>query len=96
MKKEIIAKLHGEFEDYANISIEDRVEFWRARDLLSLIGYKEWRNFEKVILKAKIACEAAEQEVLDHFVGVGKMVDIGSGVQREIEDIALRKSYILQ
>lgn len=91
MKKEIITKLHKKFEDYANISIEDKVEFWRARDLQQLLGYKEWRNFDKVISKAKTACDAAEQKILDHFVGVTRMVDIGSGVQREIDDIALTR-----
>lgn len=56
-----------------------------------LLGYAKWDNFSKVIDKAKIATENTEIKVADHFAGVGKMVDIGSGSQREIEDIALTR-----
>ena len=42
----------------------------------------EWRNFQKVIIKAKTSCEATGNEVLDHFVGVNKMVKLGSGSER--------------
>jgi DNA-damage-inducible protein D len=91
MKKEIITRLHSAFEDYANISIESGLEFWYARDLQQLLGYREWRNFEKVILRAKTACGTAGHEVSDHFVSVNKMVDIGSGSQREVGDIALTR-----
>lgn len=89
MKPEIITKLHGRFEDYANVV--DGVEFWLARDLQKLLGYAEWRNFSKVIEKGKTACKAAGQNELDHFVDVNKMVDLGSGVKREVEDITLTR-----
>ncbi|MGY3189250.1 DNA-damage-inducible protein D [Lysinibacillus sp. TE18511] len=56
-----------------------------------ILQYKEWRNFLKVIEKAKIACESSNQNVLDHFVGVNKMVQLGSGAEREIEDIVLSR-----
>lgn len=66
-------------------------EFWYARELLILLEYTEWRNFEKVIDKAKIACENSGILVSDHFVDVNKMVEIGSGAQREIEDVTLTR-----
>ena len=89
MKKEIISKLHSSFELAVNQN--DDVEFWFARDLQLLLGYAQWRNFLLVIEKAKTACVNAKQEVLDHFADVSKMVDVGSGAKREIEDIILTR-----
>jgi DNA-damage-inducible protein D len=89
MKSDVIMQLHRSFEDYAHdINGE---EFWLARELQVLLGYTQWRNFELVIDKAKIACETAGHSVTDHFADVGKMVDIGSGTQREIDDIILTR-----
>lgn len=89
MKKEIIFKLRKSFEDYVNEA--DGIDFWFARDLKKLLDYDEWRNFLKVIEKAKIACEKSEQDVKDHFVGVNKKVKIGSQAEREIDDIMLTR-----
>ena len=89
MKKEIILKLHSSFELAVNQN--DDVEFWFARDLQILLGYAQWRNFLLVIDKAKTACSNARQEVLDHFAEVSKMVDVGSGAKREIDDIILTR-----
>jgi hypothetical protein len=55
------------------------VKFWLARDLQHLLGYDEWRNFPAVINKAKTACEVTGHAISDHFVGVNKMVELGSG-----------------
>jgi DNA-damage-inducible protein D len=51
------------------------------------LGYTKWDNFKNVIFKTKTACEVSKQEVLDHFAEVGKMVQIGSGASKEIEDV---------
>lgn len=90
MKKEIIQSLTKTFEDYANIT-ESGVEFWLARDLQHLLGYSEWRNFNKVITKAKTSCEASGNNILDHFVEFNKMVTIGSGAQKRIDDFMLTR-----
>lgn len=70
---------------------DNGIEFWYARELLVLLEYTEWRNFEKVIDKAKIACENSGNIVSDHFVDVNKMVEIGSGAEREIKDVKLTR-----
>jgi DNA-damage-inducible protein D len=89
MKKELIQKLHKSFENCAHA--RNGVEFWLARELQELLGYTQWRNFEAVIDKAKIACEKAGQAVGDHFADVSKMIDLAKGAQREVEDLALTR-----
>lgn len=66
-------------------------EFWYARELQIALAYTEWRNFTKVIDKAKTACKGSEIPVSDHFVDVNKMVNVGSGAEREISDIELSR-----
>jgi len=89
MEKDLITRLHKNFEDFAHD--QNGTEFWYARDLQHLLGYSEWRNFENAISKAKIACENAKQTVPDHFVGVNKMINIGKGGQIEADDIMLTR-----
>ena len=91
MKKEIIAKLHLEFEEIVQINNQTSVECCFARKIQSLLGYAKWENFEKVIQKAKISCKNAGLKEEDHFLDIKKMVQIGSGSSREINDIALTR-----
>ena len=90
MKTEIVQSLTDTFEAHAQ-QAENGIEFWLARDLQHLLGYDEWRNFATVISKARTACEVSAQAILDHFVDVNKMVDLGSGSQREVDDIMLTR-----
>jgi len=90
MKIDLIHSLTDTFEPNDQ-QTHSGVEFWLARDLQHLLGYTEWRNFTAAITKAKIACEVSQHAVSDHFVEVNKMVDLGSGGQREIEDVMLSR-----
>ena len=78
------------FENIKHI-LEDGTEYWNARELQHVLEYTDWRNFLKVIEKAKTACENSGIFVEDHFVDVNKMVEIGSGAERVIEDIQLSR-----
>lgn len=89
MKSALVRRLHKNFEEY--VHEQEGVEFWYARDLQNLLGYTEWRNFTKVIEKAKESCQTSNNAISDHFVDVNKMVPLGSGSERELEDILLTR-----
>ncbi len=89
MHRDLITKLFRSFEDIAHR--EGETDYWYARELQPLLGYTEWRNFTAAIDRARQACQNSGHDVDDHFVGVDKMVDLGSGAQRRIDDIALTR-----
>ncbi len=68
---------------------ENGVEYWTARELMGVLGYDEWRNFEEVIQKAKKACLKSSQYPSDHFVDVNKMIRIAKDAVRRIDDYKL-------
>lgn len=89
MKSEEIKQLFAQFE--AAAAELEGVECWSARELQTLLGYSKWENFEKVIQRAKDACKNVGEEVTYHFPDVRKMVEIGSGAEKEIDDILLTR-----
>ena len=89
MKKEEILALFKSYEDAA--CTIDNTECWSARELQKLFGYSLWQNFCKVISKAKEACVNVGQLIDDHFIDVNKMVSIGSGAERGVDDIMLTR-----
>ena len=91
MKKETIIQLHSNFDHKVYQDTEKGTEFWFARDLQILLGYSQWRSFEAVIEKAKTSCRNSGYDPRDHFARTRKMVDLGSGAKREIDDIALTR-----
>jgi len=89
MKKELIRELFEKFEQACYL-IKD-VECWSARELQELFNYSEWRNFIKVIDKARDACKNAGEKASDHFVDINKMIELAKGAQREVDDVALTR-----
>ncbi len=90
MKKDIEELHHQTFEEIKQTDSDDN-EFWYARALAKVLDYTDFRNFIKVIEKAKEACKNSGQEVTDHIVEVNEMVKIGSNTQREMESYALSR-----
>lgn len=91
MKHELVSELHNQFEKLVHTDIDSGVEFWFARDLQIVLGYSRWENFANVIEKAITSCVTAGYDAADHFLEVTKMVTLGSGAEREIEDYALSR-----
>lgn len=78
------------FEDIKHIN-ENEQEYWLARELQPVLEYSQWRNFAEAIERAKLACKNSGFDIKDHFADVSKMVEIGSGAEREIDDIMLSR-----
>lgn len=72
-------------------------EIWSARDLMPYAGYTNWRKWSGAIDRAIASVNASGLDASDHFVGGVKMVEVGSGARREVEDIELTRyaCYIL-
>lgn len=83
---------HGEslFNSLKHVN-EHGEEYWSARELMPIFEYKQWRQFKDVIGKAKEACEASNNKPSDHFADTRKMVELGSGAERGIEDYHLSR-----
>lgn len=89
MKAKEIQELFNSFE---SIAIEyEGVECWSARELAPVMGYIQWRNFQSIIEKAKESADNAGEKISDHFANVSKMVPLGSGSERQIEDVMLTR-----
>jgi len=89
MKSDEIKNLFIQFE--AAASELEGVECWSARELQVLLGYSKWENFEKVILKAKEACNNAGERVSYHFPDIRKTIPMPKGAEKEIDDILLTR-----
>lgn len=89
-ENELIAQTEKTFEDIKHVD-ENGNEYWFARELMLSLGYKDWRYFDGVVSKSKIACENSNINSIDHFVVDNKMVKIGSGAERSQNDYKLSR-----
>ena len=87
-----------DLENYNNIVFEkikhideNGVEFWYARDLQSVLEYKQWKNFIKVVDKAKEACLNSGLNIIEHFISINKNITLANNATRKIEDIKLTR-----
>ena len=87
---ELIKYSEQTFESIKHVN-EYGEEYWLARELQPVLEYAQWRRFSDAIERAKLACKNRGFAVEDHFADVGKMVDIGSGAEREIDDVMLSR-----
>ena len=78
------------FEDIKHID-EYGNEYWLARELQKVLGYSQWRRFKNTVSKAKTSCNNSNVRVEDHFANIGKMINLGKGGTRNIDDYKLSR-----
>lgn len=90
MPNNLVNTTEKDFESIKHVD-ENGVEFWYARELMTMLEYSKWGNFVKVIDKAKESCKNSNMDVLDHFADVGKMIMVAKGAERKIDDYKLTR-----
>ena len=91
MDKQVIQKLKNQFDVLSHTLPNEEIEFWFARELQEPLGYARWENFLTAIHRAIESCETTGYNPDDHFRSVTKMVSLGSGAERPIEDFMLTR-----
>lgn len=91
MDKKRVIIIKQKFDEVVHLSTDSKVEFWYARELMPLLGYERWENFEKAVLRAMDSCEASGIKLSDHFREVTKLITHGKGGKRKIKDYMLTR-----
>ena len=91
MDKQFVIAIKQSFDTITHVSENEQVEFWYARELMPLLGYTRWENFDKAISRAMESCQSSGINISDHFREVTKMVSLGSGSKRNVKDYMLTR-----
>ena len=91
MSNQTLELLKNQFDSMSHRLDEENIEFWFARELMEPLDYSRWENFQTAILRAIESCKSTGYNEIDHFRGVTKMVKIGSGTERPIDDFMLTR-----
>jgi DNA-damage-inducible protein D len=89
MNRNSILEMKNKLDSLAQIISEENIEFWFARDLQEPLGYLRWENFITAIKRAIESCKSIGCTPDNHFRGVTKMVLVGSGAERQVEDFVI-------
>ena len=91
MDKKRIEQIKLQFDNAIQTTENEQIEYWYARDLMKLLGYSRWENFENAIRRAIDSCETAQIEVSDHFREITKLITAGKGAKRPVSDYMLTR-----
>ena len=90
MENDLVIRTEKDFESIKHTD-ENGVEFWYAREMMTMLEYSKWGNFVKVIDKAKQSCENSNISVFEHFADVGKTIKMPKGAEKTIDDLKLTR-----
>ena len=91
MDKKRIEIIKNKFDSVIHNIEDEQIEFWFARELMPLLGYERWENFENAIFRAMDSCKSSNIAVSDHFREVTKMIQAGKGAKRKVKDYMLTR-----
>lgn len=91
MNQKVIEARKLQLDDIIHYDEDSKIEYWLARDLMKILGYERWENFEKTIYRAMESCESQGTPIENHFCESTRVIEIGSSAKRKIKDYMLTR-----